>query len=417
MVVAAKVNDANRVVFLDNLRYLMVLLVVVVHAATSYSIFVPWWAVRDTTSIAMDVILVGLDIFLMPVLFFIAGYFGVSSFRRHGAKTFLKKKLKRLGVPLLVSAPITGCLFAYIYHYTRGSLGIDAGLWSHWRGYMASALEFHIGQIPAIRYFSHFHLWFMSVLLFFFVLYTIISLMTHRTTNAEQQPSPIIATDKTIYVPMGLVVLGSTLSLITGTLLFATPENPEPWFTIANLVQFQPHKLVMYALYFGLGVYAFHAQWFSQNRFPGRLWVWTVLAICFFIIKLVLLKQMMTAFSRELLMLWLLVHSICCITALASLLRFSVRHWNRPRLLDSILSNNSYHIYITHFIVTFLLQLLLLQWTDGPVLMKFGLVSIASIMVSLGLSHYFFKPYAVRAVVGLAVGFGIALAIVHPGAV
>ncbi len=417
MTLTAEVHDADRVVFLDNLRYLMVLLVVVLHASVSYCNMVPWWAVLDKASVAMDLFLVGSDIFLMPVLFFIAGYFGVSSFQRHGAKNFIKKKFKRLGVPLLISAPIAGCLFAYTHHYTRGSLGTDPGLWHHWTNYMVSAFKFHIGLIPDINHFSHSHLWFMSTLLFFFLVFVVIRSMLPRKANNGEQPSPTAVTNRKIYIPMILVVLGSTLSLVVGTSIFASPENPQPWFIFANLIQFQPHRVVMYALYFGLGVYAFHAQWFSIKQFPGHLWLWSTLTVVFFIAYIGILKQMMAAFSPGLLVTWLSLHCICCMTILATLLKFAVHRWNRPNLLDSMLAANSYHIYILHFIVTFLLQLLMLQWTDGPVLVKFSIVSLAAIMISLGLSHYLFRPYPVRSIVGVAVGFIIALAVVNPAAV
>jgi len=46
-------KEPSRILFLDNLRYLMVLLVVVLHAATPYSNFVPWWAVKEPNESAV----------------------------------------------------------------------------------------------------------------------------------------------------------------------------------------------------------------------------------------------------------------------------------------------------------------------------------------------------------------------------
>lgn len=406
---------SNRVIFMDNLRYLMVLLVVVLHASVSYCNLVPWWAVRDRTSTAMDILLVGLDIFLMPVLFFIAGYFSIPSFRCYGAGKFIKKKFKRLGIPLLISAPITGCLFAYIYHTTRGSLGSDSSLLGHWLIYLGTALEFHIGQIPAINHFSHSHLWFMSVLLFFFLLYALLRSMRPRKTVSGTRPSAA-AISKNILATFAIVGLGSALSMVVGTFVFARPENPEPWFIIANVVQFQPHKLIMYALYFGMGIYAHRTHWFSFGSFPGNIAIWSLSSLVLFIAMLVTLKEMMSNFSPGLLMVWLLMRSFCCLSILGMFLTFSVRRWNRPGRLDALLSANSYHIYILHFIVVLLLQLMLLQWTQGPVLIKFCIVSVAAIAASLGLSHYLFKPYPVFGTTMVYVLFSIGLVMWHPAA-
>jgi hypothetical protein len=47
---------AARVAFLDNIRYLMVLLVLVYHSVAAYAIVAPHWVVHDTTSVAADII-------------------------------------------------------------------------------------------------------------------------------------------------------------------------------------------------------------------------------------------------------------------------------------------------------------------------------------------------------------------------
>jgi len=62
-------ESADRVIFLDNIRYLMVLLVVVLHSALAYTNNASWWTVNDENSIFIDYLLGVLDVFLMPTLF------------------------------------------------------------------------------------------------------------------------------------------------------------------------------------------------------------------------------------------------------------------------------------------------------------------------------------------------------------
>ena len=95
-------TSQNRLVFLDNLRYFIVLLVVILHVSISYAnVGAPWWYVVDANKHAFfDILIIVLDSFIMPVLFFIAGYFALNSIRQKTLDAFIVSKLKRLGIPL-----------------------------------------------------------------------------------------------------------------------------------------------------------------------------------------------------------------------------------------------------------------------------------------------------------------------------
>jgi len=95
----------SRIHFLDNLRCLMILSVVVLHAGLAYSNLVPWWPVLDASrSQFFDIFLLIRDTFGIPVLYFIAGYFTLPTLRRRkSAGLFLTSKFKRLGIPFVLS--------------------------------------------------------------------------------------------------------------------------------------------------------------------------------------------------------------------------------------------------------------------------------------------------------------------------
>jgi hypothetical protein len=40
-------QPANRIIFLDKIRYAIVIGVVILHAACAYARIIPWWSVRD----------------------------------------------------------------------------------------------------------------------------------------------------------------------------------------------------------------------------------------------------------------------------------------------------------------------------------------------------------------------------------
>ena len=67
---------ASRFYYLDNIRSIIIVLVVVFHSILSYTLICPWWYVIDPSPIPSSIFLIlFLDIIMMPVLFFISGLF------------------------------------------------------------------------------------------------------------------------------------------------------------------------------------------------------------------------------------------------------------------------------------------------------------------------------------------------------
>ena len=94
-------GQQERVVFFDNLRSIFVLGVVIQHASMAYN-WSDWWPVTDGVGIVAGMITALLDGFLMPALFYVAGYFAVPSIHGKTVPKFLLRKLRRLGIPWLV---------------------------------------------------------------------------------------------------------------------------------------------------------------------------------------------------------------------------------------------------------------------------------------------------------------------------
>ena len=215
---------ASRVIFLDNLRTLMVLLVVVLHAAGAYSKYTSWWYVDDANAAPFDVLLMVLDIFAMPVLFFIAGYFALPSLaRRQCAWRFTLGKLRRLGLPLLVGVFLVTPLSPYIKAYLNQGNSLTTSYWSHCLAYFQDGLALTTGFITSTEQFNRGHYWFISLLLLFFLILAGWRAM-RSTVNASQSPGSHRAGITVISLVVVLSVLGTLLT--HG--LFSTPQNPEP---------------------------------------------------------------------------------------------------------------------------------------------------------------------------------------------
>ena len=78
--------DRPRLVFLDNLRAAVILLVIMLHASITYMLYGPaWWYVVDPDqALGFTALVLLIDVPLMPTLFLAAGYFALPSLRRHG---------------------------------------------------------------------------------------------------------------------------------------------------------------------------------------------------------------------------------------------------------------------------------------------------------------------------------------------
>jgi hypothetical protein len=68
-------------------------------------------------------------------------------------------------------------------------------------------------------------------------------------------------------------------------------------------------------------------------------------------------------------------------------------------------------MYLVHYVFVMTLPLLLSAWVGGPVLVKFGVVALTTILLSFGISKYVVKPYPRFVVIGL-VGLNVLLALI-----
>jgi len=88
----------------------------------------------------------------------------------------------------------------------------------------------------------------------------------------------------------------------------------------------------------------------------------------------------------------------------------AVRHWNYSTTLSRELASNSYNMYLAHYVFVMTLPLLLSAWSEGPVLLKFSIVALLTVLLSYGASRYIIKPYPRLVATGL-VGLSVLMAL------
>jgi peptidoglycan/LPS O-acetylase OafA/YrhL len=123
----------TRLYGLDNLRVFLTALVVLHHAAVTYSHIPLWYYTEpphDGSATALDVFLVLNQAYFMGFFFLIAGFFTPGAVDRKGVGRFVRDRLVRLGIPLL--------LFVVVVRAVVGIPGWSVSGLPFWEYYLVS---------------------------------------------------------------------------------------------------------------------------------------------------------------------------------------------------------------------------------------------------------------------------------------
>lgn len=150
--------DQNRTAFLDKLRVILTLLVILHHTAIMYGAEGGWYLRKPADGLAAKLLLTLFcsvnQAFFMGMFFLIAGYFTTSSYEKKGAGAFLKDRSLRLGLPILGFGFVLGPFTIALAEAGPEQSLLD--FWWNWGG----AFHFNIGP-----------LWFAYALLLFSLSY------------------------------------------------------------------------------------------------------------------------------------------------------------------------------------------------------------------------------------------------------
>ena len=385
----------NPLVFFNHIRYLMILFVLLCHSSMSYSnLPIKWYVVDSGSSQFFDIYLLLCDVFVMTILFFIAGYFAIPSLQRKGTAAFLKNKFKRLGVPLLLGVTLLGPIMPYIrkVQFSTGDISFSSYFW-FWIGYLKSAGHIYVGPTVSKGQFSHFYFWYLSLLLAFFIvfclLYKVRSKRLHSSTLHAQIGNTSSAPTLKVLLLFGILTTVGFFTVIT-----FVPDRQ--WYTIGNLLFFQPTRLVLYISYFSLGIYAYSKKWFINGDAPRFFIFWLLICGLLIVGYLAMSRVLVEERSTELLFLFSLIRSFLCLSFLIVFTSFASRFWNRSSKVDKGFSENSYTIYIVHPPIVVFFQFFLSNWEldwENGVWIKFGLVAVLSLILSYGISSYLIKSF------------------------
>ncbi|MHC4190985.1 MAG: acyltransferase family protein [Planctomycetota bacterium] len=367
--------EKARLLFIDNLRILLITLVIMLHLSVTYGGEGSWYYKEGQPDDISFVLLTWhngtVQAFSMGFLFMISGYFTAASYDRKGPWRFLKDRLLRLGIPLLCYDFVIGPLLAYplIRVGARESPG-------SYFDYLARYYSrFHIGTGP---------LWFVESLLIFAAFYVLWRLLIKRMAGPGKSDTKFPSC-------MTIAVFALVLGIVSFTVRIWLPIG---WsFEPLNL---QFPFFPQYICLFTIGVVAYRRNWLMRiDDAVGKFWL--SIGIIFIVVLFPAMFVAGGAFEGDVssfagdfhwqclaYSVWEQFIGVAMVIGLSVLFR---KRLNRQGKLVKKMSASSYTAYIVHAPVLVLLALAIRNITLYP-LLKFALAGLIAVPLCFALGNF-----------------------------
>ncbi len=375
----APAKATSRLLFVDNIRIFLTMLVIAHHLMVIYAGSGSWiyydGRQDDITSALGGWFCAVNQAYFMGLFLFIAAYFVPGSYDRKGPSRFLVDRLIRLGIPLAFYSWGLRPLLLY--------LGTSPGS-SLWRWYTHEYFRDYgiIGGGP---------MWFIETLHVFSILYVFGRLLARPQREASEHPAS--------FPSNGTIAL---LALILGAASFlvrtVTPVNFT--FTPLNL---QFANFTQYIALFIAGLVAYRQDWLTAlpNR-VGKIWLGFAILLILLYAPMALLSgatENATPFlggwhwQSMVLAQW---ESFLCVSACIGLIFLFRRRLGRQGPVVRELSRSAYAAYLIHEPVISVLAVLTAGVMIYP-LLKFALASVILIPLCFGIGGLIRRlPYVDR---------------------
>ncbi len=366
-----------RLFFVDNIRILLTILVIMHHTMITYGAEGSWYFLDphtdELTSTLLTVIATLDQGFFMGLFFFISAYFVPGSYNRKGPKLFLKDRLIRLGIPLALYIIFVNPYLVYLINVTPKS--------------GKTYFEFYLGYFQSLDAFLSFlggngPLWFVLALLIYDFVYTFCRIIYKKSTKSE----PIKKRPTNGLLAIVTVIMAIFTFIVR---LFYYTSAGDDFFNI------QLCFVAQYIVMLLLGTIAYNRDWFRNiTDRQGKFWIEIALIaiIIFFPIGLLLgaygedADKFIGGLNWQALVfnLW---ESFYCMGMCIGLVVLFRKKYNSQGKVAKTLSQNAYTIYIVHAPVLIGVGLLF-YIVPMFALLKFIIVFPIVLFICFLLSHF-----------------------------
>lgn len=372
----------ERLVYIDNLRLLVIILVVMIHLGVTYSGFGSWFYNEGKELDIFSTVVFGYSMsfiqgFFMGFLFLISGFFVPGAYDKKGFTKFLRDRFIRLGIPTLIFMLIINPFVKYylmnLYEYTPKPTFMA---YYHW---YVSTFTF-VGETGP--------LWFAFALLIFSCVYAIVRLIIDTIAKKSQQiEKPMLKEIKTVHVILLILLISAGAFCI---------RLIQPIDT--SILNMQLCYFSQYVILFPVGIYAYRNNWFSSISYRfGHKWLlaallggiipWTIIMVGGGALSGHYVYKGGMNWQSAAFALWESFISVSMAIGLITLFR---EKFNRQNKLVKILSDNSFSVYVFHTPIIISISLLL-KGIVLPPLPKCLLLIIICVPVCFAVSHLLIK--------------------------
>lgn len=351
-------TSTRRLYFPDNLRVALTILLIAHHVGQAYGPTGGWWPIQETArALVLGPFFAVNRSFFMSLFFMISGYFMVMSCDERGPRDFLKSRLLRLGIPLLVFALLMIPLKVFVF-------GMNAPGFS-W-------LEIDVG-----------YLWFIEHLLIFSAGYALWRIWKGRPGTPRDLANP----------PGYLSILIFVILLAAASAVVRIWHPIDRWTNVLGFVRVAFADVPRDFSFFIIGAVAYRHQWFL--RFPAKAgWVWLAIGLIaagLWYVYILGLRTLLPIGGGAMAVLYPLWEALlCCGMGIGLLVAFREK-FDFQGALARVLARSQYAAYLFHGPIVILLQMALTGITLPP-LSKFAFVTLAAVPLTFLFSNWARKP-------------------------
>src|SRR5512136_868330 len=269
---AVQAKATTRLLFVDNIRVFLTILVILHHTMIIYAASGNWGLYMEGRQDDITKALGGWfsatnQAYFMSLFLLISAYFVPGSYDRKGASHFLKDRLIRLGIPLIIYSWIISPLsFVVVIYVTQGQILPLS------RYLPGGGFEGILGAGP---------LWFVEVLLIFSLVYAL-----WRRLFQPNPPVPSVESESRFPGSAAIALFALLLGVAAFLVRLWVPVG---WnFSLLNL---QFPFFVLYIALFIVGLIAYRRNWLlGLPDAKGKLWLGIAIALILLFVPLAVLS-------------------------------------------------------------------------------------------------------------------------------
>lgn len=379
----AQVKAAGRLYYMDSLKVLLAIIVVIHHAGQPYGPGGGWWIAPEPLQPICQIVLgaffaVNMS-FFMGLFFLISAYFTPASLDKKGTFKFLKEKLIRFGVPVAIFLLLVFPVMQYLLYYP-GTMSFSEYFFTL---YLNPDKAFKGGPGMTMG-----HLWFLEQLMLFAAFYALWRFALRCIGN---KPLKRIGIPGNYTIASVTLLLGFTMFVIR---IWSPINHWTPWLV------FEPAHYPGYIALFAAGILAYRNGWIEElTTSTGKMWgnISMITFAALPVLSVVFGDGLFSGGATVASLFGAVWEAFMCTSLCISLIALFKNRYNVTDKLRKALADNSFTVYLIHVPIIIFLQYMLIGVELHP-LIKFALVSVVGVPASFLISHFVVRklPYAKR---------------------